>query len=764
VNEPAPRRVVILGGGIAGLAAAWELSRPEHREHIGSITVYQRGWRLGGKGASSRGEHGRIEEHGLHVWLGYYENAFRLVRECYAELDRPRTDPNSPIREWTDGFVRASHIGLGERHADTWRPWVASFAEDDDTPGDLAADRAPMTVAELVRRAISLLRDLAGSLPPRRAQTPDRALTLSADPEPPDPTTFAGRAAAELMGDGMLLALVIALELAAAGSAAAGSAAGAALVPDDRLRSFARASLDPLVDRLRREVEARVHDDDAGRQVWHLVDLISATLRGVAADNLLTDPAGFAAIDDWDYRDWIAHHGASAETQDSPLVRGVYDLVFGYEHGDERRPRFAAGTGLLLSAKLFFDYRGAIFWKMTAGMGEVVFAPLYEALVRRGVRFEFFHRVDGLRVGNDGTGIDAIDLGVQVALRDGETPYDPLVRVSGLGCWPASPRREQLAEGEQTSLDDLESHWSQHVDAGTRTLRRGDDYDAVVLAIPVGMHRHVCSELIENPRTPAWRAMVEGLGTVATQTMQLWLTVEETELTSRESGLTVSGFPGAFHTCASMSHLLAVEGWEGDDRPASVLYFCHTREDRGEPPPARDVAYPVRELARLREDAADFLRHDVRHGLAAMAASGDDFRWNLLFDDRDATGEQRLDAQYLRANVDPSDRYVLSLPGTGRLRLRADESGYDNLVLAGDWVDSGLNAGCIEAAVMSGIQAGNALTGRPLLHGIAGYFLPHHGRAGRPWTGRPWTEPEPRRPLAFSARPLGHERDDLAEE
>ncbi len=100
----------------------------------------------------------------------------------------------------------------------------------------------------------------------------------------------------------------------------------------------------------------------------------------------------------------------------------------------------------------------------------------------------------------------------------------------------------------------------------------------------------------------------------------------------------------------------------------------------------------------------------------------------------------RLDAQYLRANVDPSDRYVLSLPGTGRLRLRADESGYDNLVLAGDWIDSGLNAGCIEAAVVSGIQAGNALTGRPLLHGIAGSFLPHHGRAGRPWararTGR----------------------------
>ena len=33
---------------------------------------------------------GRIEEHGLHIWLGYYENAFRLLRECYAELGADR--------------------------------------------------------------------------------------------------------------------------------------------------------------------------------------------------------------------------------------------------------------------------------------------------------------------------------------------------------------------------------------------------------------------------------------------------------------------------------------------------------------------------------------------------------------------------------------------------------------------------------------------------------------------------------------------------
>ena len=77
----------------------------------------------------------------------------------------------------------------------------------------------------------------------------------------------------------------------------------------------------------------------------------------------------------------------------------------------------------------------------------------------------------------------------------------------------------------------------------------------------------------------------------------------------------------------------------------------------------------------------------------------------------------------MSVNIDPSDRYVQSVPGTDRYRLRSDESGYDNLVLAGDWTDSGFNAGCIEAAV-SGLQAANALLGRGHHHRIRGFHMP----------------------------------------
>ena len=66
------QKIAILGGGMAALAAAFELTgQPDWKEKY-EVTVYQLGWRLGGKGASSRGKYGRIEEHGLHVWLGSY--------------------------------------------------------------------------------------------------------------------------------------------------------------------------------------------------------------------------------------------------------------------------------------------------------------------------------------------------------------------------------------------------------------------------------------------------------------------------------------------------------------------------------------------------------------------------------------------------------------------------------------------------------------------------------------------------------------------
>ena len=52
-------------------------------------------------------------------------------------------------------------------------------------------------------------------------------------------------------------------------------------------------------------------------------------------------------------------------------------------------------------------------------------------------------------------------------------------------------------------------------------------------------------------------------------------------------------------------------------------------------------------------------------------------------------GPDRLRGQYVRANLDPSDRYVQSLPGTGRYRLAPGRTGFANLAVAGDWTACG---------------------------------------------------------------------------
>ena len=101
--------IVIIGGGVAGLAAAFELTKPG-RYRGECVTIYQAGWRLGGKCATGRDEYRRIVEHGLHLWFGYYENAFQLLREVYDEL------PHTPRRfaTWKDAFRPVPFTQIGE--------------------------------------------------------------------------------------------------------------------------------------------------------------------------------------------------------------------------------------------------------------------------------------------------------------------------------------------------------------------------------------------------------------------------------------------------------------------------------------------------------------------------------------------------------------------------------------------------------------------------------------------------------------------------
>jgi hypothetical protein len=436
-----------------------------------------------------------------------------------------------------------------------------------------------------------------------------------------------------------------------------------------------------------------VTSDDAARRTWTLVDLVVTNLLGMLADGLLSG-RDWADVDHLDYREWLSRHGAAAETLESAIVRGMYDLTFAYEAGDRSRPRFAAGLGLQLAARMLFDSKGSIFWRMQAGMGEVVFAPLYQALAQRGVEFGFFHRLDRLTVG-PGPSVDRIHLTRQADLADGRGAYDPLIRVDGLPCWP------QRALGGQLRRDpgaDAESHAWPGPAAGRRTLRAGEDFDVAVLAVSLGMVPHVADELVRAEER--WAGLVEHVGTVATRAAQLWLSASEADLGwDGASGVTLSGFDATFDTWASMPQLLPRESWPDDEgSPRSLAYLCSALPEADTEDGERGVATALQR----------FLEREVG-ALWPGTQAADGFRWDLLVDPEQRSGPERIGTQYLRANVDPSDRYVQSLPGSGRHRIAPGATGFANLAVAGDWTACGLDAGCLEAATRSGVLAARAV-------------------------------------------------------
>jgi Flavin containing amine oxidoreductase len=319
-----------------------------------------------------------------------------------------------------------------------------------------------------------------------------------------------------------------------------------------------------------------------------------------------------------------------------------------------------------------------------------VFAPLYQVLRARGVRFRFCAEVEDLVPAQDGSVIGS----VVVRQRGGDR--DPLLRVQGLPCFRAGPEPGRAQET-------------------TTVLRGGTDFDQLVFAIPPAMARTVAHRLVAQ--RPQWRAMVDRVASVPTHAFQLWLTPDERALGWAYPGTTVSAFAKPFDTWASMSHLIGLEDWAAVERPPATLgYFCSTLSAASAS--AGDAA------DHTRAQAVGFLERYSRHFWpnATDPASGG-LRWDLLCADEDVAGPERFATQYWTANTDPSDRYVQSLPGTDQHRLRPDRSGYANLHLAGDWTDCGINAGCIEAAVVSGLQAANGLLGRPRWDRVDGRFL-----------------------------------------
>ncbi len=337
---------------------------------------------------------------------------------------------------------------------------------------------------------------------------------------------------------------------------------------------------------------------------------------------------------------------------------------------------------------MFFTYRGAFFWRMQAAMGDVVFAPFYEVLKRRGVTFNFFHRLTRIKLADESAlasgeraYVETLEFDVQAMTRDGDE-YQPLTDVRGLPCWPSQPDLSQLADGDRIRAEgwDFESHWDRRK-AATKTLRVGADFDLVVLGVGLGALPEVARDLIA--RDQRWRDLVNQVTTVATQAFQIWMREDMATLGWHQRQTAVSAFYHPFDTCADMRHLIAEESWPV--HPRSIAYFCSVLPDLGGGLPdtnlsgaptsrsgldsavpnlakfdpavpdsaglnsssagsegpdstaadnkASDCAgadYARRQREQVRRNAIDFLNRDIKHLWPAAARAGGGFRWELL--------------------------------------------------------------------------------------------------------------------------------------
>jgi len=386
-------------------------------------------------------------------------------------------------------------------------------------------------------------------------------------------------------------------------------------------------------------------------------------------------------------------------------LRAIYDMAFCFAEGNANKASVAAGTALRNMILLGTTKNRALFMKMNAGMGDAIFGPYYEVLRNRGVKFEFFTWVDQLHVDQQGR-IGSIDIIKQVDLTGHE--YQPLVTIKDLPCWPSEPLWDQLVgcDGLRKRGSNLEFE-KNPLDKPMQQLKLGTDFAHVVLAIPVGALPPICTELAAT--NPKFAAMLAGARTTITQAFQLWTTVDAESLgwTAGDKSLCGS-YVEPLDTYSDMSLILDREDWPAKQSPNGVGYFCGVLPDPEAGHETLDQA-----TARARLSALQFINNDLQVLWPKAFDANHNFRWELLHDPNDGVGVQRFDSQYWRANADASERYVLSPPSPTMTRLASNDSGFSNLTLAGDWTRNGLDAGCVEAATISGLQAAKAISGYP---------------------------------------------------
>ncbi len=724
------KKVAVLGGGMAALTAAYQLSQQDDYE----IDIYQIGWRLGGKGASGRNTElgDRIEEHGLHVWLGFYDNAFSTLRKVYQELDRPADAPlsrmysaggkgSTPSGAPMDAFTPINWLNMLETTPDgTRKPWRVEFPQNDLEPGLHNEIISMWGYLELFLKWG--IRDLAGDLfqPPgcmkifksvfkrkkQRQNFTDKFQHL-VKPASDVEEVLRNRGVDTLPETDQREAALWHL----AHHLHAGLGAD---VKDhtEKDHSVLVWLIKEAVNERWRRIKDTVETNDDERRLWSLSYLALSYFAGCLENRVLYK--GYSHLNNLDLREWfysiqlVKEPLANQLAIESAPMQALYDLAFHYEDGDTKKPRLAAGIAIEILSRMVMGYKGSILYFMNAGMGDTIFTPLYQVLKRRGVKFHFFHKVTELGLSDDKKSLKSVKISRQINLKKDQ--YDPLVDVKDLECWPNRPLFDQIVEGQalKDSGENLEHAWNSWTDTGGEITLDADngDFDHVILGITLDALPEITKQLTQADEAK-WGGMLNGIKTVQTQAMQLWFNGDAESLGVDKTRPVVGAYVEPLSSMTDFSHLLERENWDANG-PKHLIYDCGVLEQKNnETQPAADK--------RVRDNVVDFINNDASllwpKATSSINPTGLD--WSALYAPENVSGEDRVDHQYLRANIDPTERYVLSLPNTVKYRIKTDESGFERLILTGTWIDLGFNIACIEAAVISGMQAARVLTGEP---------------------------------------------------
>lgn len=693
-----PTRVLILGGGPSALTTAWQLTATAELRQRFDITVLQMGWRLGGKGASGRNPelYERIEEHGMHIMFGFYDNFFAMIQQAYDELKRP---PEAPLATWRQAF-HPGEIGVLESfHDDVWTPFIITLPRNNAVPGQggaLLSSRAYFALLMGGALMATLGWQATAAIEQQLFPTGTEWENSSGDPS---------QGTADAITKLFFFAAQKLLKLAGKVETAL----------EQRLPELMKL-LDWLSNELMRLAEGAASHRPKLRFLLQGIDFMGALLRGLIADQVM-EPGGFAKIDAYDFADWLVHHGMLEENRDSPAVRFIYFASFSYVDGDARRKRMAAGTALICLMRMALGSKGAIYYRMQAGMGDTIMTPLYQVLRSRGVKFRFFHQVSAVQA--DDRRVTCVKAWKQAELGCGDpNGYEPLVEVKGLLCWPDRPLYQQLRDPERLTRRNLESYYEGHEGETEVSFHLDADFDQVVLATPIATLPFIAPELCKRP---GWAEMCEQVAAVQTVALQLWFKRDLKSLGWPTPSPLLSEYAEPLSTYSDMSQTLDREPWPAAIAPRTASYFCGDLPGPKYPPPVADREFPARQLEAARPLVLEYLRTKLGPLFPNAVDASGCLKWSELVDPQEREGEERLKAQYLRVNVEPTERCTVALPGTNKYRLAADGTGLLNLSLAGDWIENGLSTACLEGAVMGGIHAARAVSGRAIP--IVGEFL-----------------------------------------